>query len=64
MRNHWQNLNGEWQFEIDKSVSGFERGFYKDDFKYSMKINVPFCVESELSGIQYKDFIILFEYAQ
>ena len=57
MRKNWQNLNGEWQFEIDKSVSGIERGFYKNDFEYSMKINVPFCPESKLSGIENVDFL-------
>lgn len=25
-RENWLNLNGEWEFEIDNSVSGRERG--------------------------------------
>ena len=29
-RESWLNLNGEWEFEIDNSVSGRERGLQKD----------------------------------
>ena len=58
-RENWQNLNGEWLFEFDFGVSGEERGLYKPEKadEYSKKITVPFCPESELSGINYKDFI-------
>ena len=57
-------LNGEWDF-------GYKKRTIKVDFcgdyslaekvrkaeKYPYKINVPFCPESELSGINYKGFI-------
>ena len=58
-RENWQNLNGEWLFEFDFGVSGAERGLFKPDKaeEYTKKIIVPFCPESELSGIAYKDFI-------
>ncbi len=58
-RESWQNLNGEWLFSFDFGVSGEERGFYKKETlkEYKDKIIVPFCPESELSGIGYKDFI-------
>lgn len=58
-RDNWQNLNGEWLFEFDFGNSGAERGLFKPENKdkYSKKITVPFCPESELSGINYKDFI-------
>lgn len=56
-RENWQNLNGEWEFEMDFSVSGAERKMQENDYPFSKTINVPFCVESELSGIGYKDFI-------
>ena len=50
------NLNGTWDFEFDFSMSGLERGFEKrTDFQE--QILVPFCPESDLSGIGYKDFI-------
>jgi len=57
MREAWQCLNGEWQFEIDNGNSGEDKGFYKNDYALSQKINVPFCPQSELSGINYKDFM-------
>lgn len=28
-RENWQNLNGEWEFEIDFSCSGEERGLFR-----------------------------------
>lgn len=55
-RTNWVNLNGEWQFEIDHGKSGRERKFYERE-SLSEKITVPFCPESELSGIGYKDFM-------
>ena len=58
-RENWQNLNGEWLFQFDFGISGAERGLYKTDAanEYTQKILVPFCPESVLSGIGYKDFI-------
>lgn len=50
-------LNGEWDFEIDYSQSGEEREFYKNSKILSGKINVPFCPESKLSGIENVDFM-------
>ena len=56
-RPDWINLNGEWQFEFDHGVTGRERGLFKPDAEFSRRITVPFCPESELSGIGYKDFM-------
>jgi beta-galactosidase/beta-glucuronidase len=55
-RNDWVNLNGEWQFEFDFGKSGRNRKVYEQE-SLKDKIMVPFCPESELSGINYKDFI-------
>ncbi len=55
-RETWQNLNGEWDFAFDFSNSGKEREMYNDG-NFDKKIIVPFCPESDLSGIGYKDFI-------
>ncbi len=55
-RESWQNLNGEWDFAFDFGCSGVERKFYERD-GLDQKIQVPFCPESELSGIGYRDFI-------
>ncbi len=55
-RANWLNLNGEWDFEFDFGKSGRDREFFKSG-EYTKKIMVPFCPESKLSGIEYKDFI-------
>ena len=50
MREHWINLNGIWQFEIDKSMSGEQRG-YAGKESLSDTIRIPSCPESHLSGL-------------
>jgi len=56
-RQSWLNLNGTWEFELDPGVSGEQRDFHLGA-PYSKKILVPFCPESELSGIGQKDFML------
>lgn len=56
MRDTWINLNGEWQFEVDSGKSGAERKLFEAQ-SLSGVITVPFCPESELSGIGNKDFM-------
>ncbi len=55
-RENWMNLNGEWLFCIDNGRSGEARKIYEDSSAFDRKITVPFCMESELSGIGIKDF--------
>jgi len=55
-RKNWICLNGEWEFEIDKSVSGMDRKLYKKEHLDS-QITVPFCPESALSGVGDTDFL-------
>ena len=55
-RENWVNLNGEWEFELDRGVSGLDRKFYERD-SLDSKITVPFCPESKLSGIGNTDFL-------
>lgn len=57
MRDGWENLNGEWQFENDCGNSGEARGLFLPDAVYSQKITVPFCPQSSLSGIGNTDFM-------
>ena len=61
VRDNWMNLNGQWQFEIDFSVSGQARGMFAPDagHMFSREITVPFCPESKLSGVENKDFLNL-----
>lgn len=56
-RPEWINLNGSWQFEIDHGKSGKERGYSASEHRLAGTITVPFCPESALSGIEYKDFM-------
>ena len=55
VRENWTNLCGEWEFEFDFGKTGKKRGVQNKE-KLDQVINVPFCPESKLSGIEYKDF--------
>lgn len=52
----WMNLNGTWQFEIDEKGDGEKRGLMTGH-DLARKILVPFCPESQLSGIGHTDFM-------
>ncbi|MFC7741195.1 sugar-binding domain-containing protein [Nocardiopsis composta] len=54
-RPEWLCLNGPWEFEIDRGDSGLERGLAGAGL--SGAITVPFCPESELSGVGDTDFM-------
>ena len=56
-RESWTNLNGIWQFEIDRECTGLDRQLYECGKALSASINVPFCPQSKLSGIGDTDFI-------
>ncbi len=56
-RENWLNLNGEWDFEIDRSSSGKERELFKNGVALNGKIEVPFCPQSKLSGVRDTDFM-------
>jgi beta-galactosidase/beta-glucuronidase len=56
VRADWLNLNGPWDFFIDLSDSGEERGLIAGG-GFDRKITVPFAPESLLSGIGYLDFM-------
>ena len=53
VRNDWLNLNGQWQFEIDQADSGIKRGLLDRDL--TGEITVPFCPESDSSGVACHD---------
>lgn len=55
-RSEWQNLNGEWTYTFDFGQSGKDRNL-KGSQGFGETIIVPFCPESKLSGVEYKDFI-------
>ena len=55
-RGDWQNLNGEWTYELDLVQTGHEREMMKST-GFDGKIIVPFAPESKLSGVEHKEFI-------
>lgn len=55
VRPQWLNLNGPWEFAFDPGLSGRERGLPEAD-SLPGEIVVPFCPESERSGIADVDF--------
>ena len=56
VRPEWACLNGEWEFEIDGGDSGLARNLLSRHL--TDKITVPFCPESELSGVCHTDFML------
>ena len=73
VRENWTCLNGEWDFALCPNLPqvlerhpltssrrwGREYNLGKD---FPLKVNVPFCPESELSGIGEKNFIVACRY--
>jgi beta-galactosidase/beta-glucuronidase len=55
-RAEWKNLNGAWTYAFDFDKTGLGKGFITSN-GFKDQIIVPFCPESKLSGIEYKDFI-------
>ena len=60
-RADWVNLNGQWSFVLDPGKSGMERGLSQST-GFDHQITVPFCPESELSGVCHTDFIEMMWY--
>lgn len=54
-REQWINLNGEWDFGFDDKNLGIKEKWY-NNHKLDRKIVVPYTFQSELSGINEKDF--------
>ncbi len=56
-RRRWLSLNDWWDFAFDFGSSGEARGLHQDTSGFDRQIQVPFCPESSLSGIQHTDFM-------
>ena len=56
VRSQWLCLNGEWEFEIDNAKVGVWKKFWERP-SLDGKILVPYCPESDLSGVGNKDFM-------
>ncbi|ANY70926.1 glycoside hydrolase family 2 [Paenibacillus sp. BIHB 4019] len=55
VREHWQNLNGEWDFCFDDENIGEQAQWFKT-FPGELKIQVPFVYETPASGIEESSF--------
>ncbi len=53
----WINLNGKWRCRLDFGRSGLDLEWQKKPEEFDRDIVVPFCPESELSGVGYTDFL-------
>jgi hypothetical protein len=60
-REAWTNLNGVWSYAFDFGRSGKERGLAQSR-GFPDRIRIPFCPESELSGVAYRDFLPAIRY--
>lgn len=57
-REQWMNLNGVWEFTFDEDEVGLDEGWYETDSdSFDLSINVPYCWESALSGIEDTDYL-------
>lgn len=56
-RKDFVNLNGWWDFSFDPTEEGLSNGWYKADAKLQQMINVPFCWESSLSGVEDTNYL-------
>ena len=50
VREHWLNLNGDWDFSFDDSNVGEKEKWYRQT-ELTNKITVPFTYETKASGI-------------
>ncbi len=60
-REDWINLNGKWTYRFDFGKTGIERK-WNEAKGFENDILVPFCPESELSGVGHTDFIEIMWY--
>lgn len=54
-RQAWLSLNGEWDFAYDDANAGMDERWFEGK-SFDRTIQVPFCYQSELSGINEKEF--------
>ena len=54
VRELWLNLNGEWDFQLDKADEGMGQKWFENP-NLPAKIQVPFAYQSKLSQVECKD---------
>jgi len=55
-RERWVDLSGPWGFGYDDDNVGLDQRWFEQAEKFGRTITVPFCPESELSGINDKSY--------
>lgn len=56
VREQWQTLNGEWQFEFDDDNAGTAEKWFVPGKALTRRIEVPFAYQTKLSGIHDSSF--------
>lgn len=62
MRSSWMSLNGKWDFSFDDQNQGLTRNWNTSALPNPRTILVPYCFESQLSGIHDTGFHPVFWY--
>lgn len=55
-RESWMSLNGTWEFAFDDKDEGLHKGWNRGTTQLDSRIDVPFCYQSEQSGIGDQSF--------
>ena len=63
VRQTWHSLNGQWDFAFDLNMVGKKEKWYRG-LPATHKIEVPFCYQSKLSGINSKEHCNVVWYAR
>jgi beta-galactosidase/beta-glucuronidase len=50
-REQWLSLNGQWEFDFDDADAGLNGNWASGSRKFTRTITVPYCYESQMSGI-------------
>jgi beta-galactosidase/beta-glucuronidase len=62
VRERWLSLDGDWEFAFDPKNSGIKEAWYNR--RLPDTVRVPFCLESEASGLEGRQIFPLFWYAR
>lgn len=51
VRNQWQSLNGQWEFQFDYENEGLKERWYEEGRSFDQSIQVPFAYQTLRSGL-------------
>lgn len=64
VREHWQCLNGSWQFGFDDENVGVAQAWFHDSSSLNLQINVPYAYQTPASGINKQEHHPIVWYAR